>query len=859
MNKRDLGLYIIVVLALLCAALPVAAASPAAPALAAGPAGASTLGNYVWLDANANGEHIGDANEEEFTQVLDGDGKVIAGGIDGVTVNVYHDVNKNGVVDPDELASKLTMQTGDDPGADGQQHGWYKFTDLTAAGNQYIVEVDPSNFAVGGPLEGLILTSQSVYGPNPMAVTSSKAIEDWEKVDFGFIQTPLKIEKALLDQSPLFAVGNEVHFKITVTNTSSTLTLDPVPLDDFYAPSCLTFKPDELPTGEGDLDPIVDAVTGHLHWDDIGALDPGDSVEVLVTFIAANTTEAMAYKDGGWKDYAPKGIPDFDERQAGWDNPVGSGTGWYQSGPVAMANSLWWFDSKFEDGILPPPNISDSYPLVQSYNAGVWDDHDQRNVPYFVSDLSTQFGTTATAGTTPDQMYSGVTAYILSKGLDASYVVTEKGQPAYSWTADEIRRSEDVTLLLGFWQHEETGALVRIGGHWVTASGISGSDPANGLVAISDPIRNNAEDGGPGRVFPGAHIDSHPVSVGTSGDPLHNDTQYISQDAWSPVALVQPFSSIGEWGLPGYIDSTDLPGACTELAVFEGKNVPSEYTNQGGPCSPNNGTIITVVEYAVAVSPKANTLMCTPTTNIAAVTGASPVDNPDLVLPPVQDERKITEGEDFGDLADTAITQLPNGARALVMSPLRLGVLIDTEADGQIAGPADGDDNDALDDEDGVSESMGFTWKPGALSDGKGGSLQIIITGGRGVPQVFMDFGGGLTEVTLMQDSAGSTPYDTTPWPAGTYTVYFDIPSGTAPGANVPTRVRLSSQGGLTALEQAPDGEVEDYLFNVPTSVAVESVAAERVNNSLAVFAGLIGLLALAVAGWRLSVKRARV
>ena len=78
-------------------------------------------------------------------------------------------------------------------------------------------------------------------------------------------------------------------------------------------------------------------------------------------------------------------MPDFDQKQDDWSATAAAPT-WSYCGPAAMANSLWWFDSKFEPnpvGPLPggPPStipISDSYTLVEPY--GPWDDHDPQNV-----------------------------------------------------------------------------------------------------------------------------------------------------------------------------------------------------------------------------------------------------------------------------------------------------------------------------------------------------------------------------------------------------------------------------------------------------------------------------------------------
>ena len=96
------------------------------------------------------------------------------------------------------------------------------------------------------------------------------------------------------------------------------------------------------------------------------------------------------YVKPSYPDYAPSGMPDFDQRQWGtynWTDPWGA---WSHCGPVSVANSLWWFDSEYEylynPSSPPPPAISDSFPLVQAY--GSWDDHDPNNVPPLVEHLA---------------------------------------------------------------------------------------------------------------------------------------------------------------------------------------------------------------------------------------------------------------------------------------------------------------------------------------------------------------------------------------------------------------------------------------------------------------------------------------
>ena len=743
------------------------------------PMGQSTIGNYVWYDANWDGEHTGDANlaEAEFTA-----------GIPGVFLELW--IWNGSAYVLDSL----------DPYATTDATGYYVFK-ATAAGTKYQVRIAESNYQPGGALYGLALTSAGTYSSS--VTMPADPIYDHKTADFGFARSPIQVTKALLNTTQLAAVGETVTFRITITNSGPWM-LNVVPLDDYYSPACLTYVTASI------LPDVFDPVLGRLHWNNVGLLEPLGSMEIDVTFTAANSP-AMLWKEGGWQDYAPKGIPDFDQKQAGWDSPLGSGAGWYRCAPVAAANSLWWFDSKFEPAPVAQPGVSDNYPLVSTYSdTAVWDDHDPRNVAPLVDDLAALMGTTAEAGTTPAGLAAGITQFIADAGLATSYTVTPQKAPGFAWVGDEVRRSEDVILLIGFWQESVSGRPPsRVGGHYVT---VSGADLANGSVAISDPYRNAAEAGGAGRVLPGAHADLHPAP-GAAGDTVHNDAQYISADAYPSIATTLPG---GVWALGGYLPA-DPAVSCVEVSTFAGRNLPAEFAAQQAACDPQGGALWATVEYAVAVSPVANTPMCSPTTNIATVTGAT-TDTGD-VLPPSQAEATVTQGMDLGDLPAGYPTLLvSNGARHLIVSPLRLGNLIDAEADGQPNAMATGDDlaGAVPDDEDGVKPLPGVSghWTDGSVLGGNGGSLEIVISGGSGVPQVFMDFNGAGLVTVALRDAAGAL-LPTTPWLPGVYQVYFDIPMGTmGSGPTIPVRVRLSSAGGLIATGLSQDGEVEDYIFH---------------------------------------------
>ncbi|RLG19970.1 hypothetical protein DRN74_06160 [Candidatus Micrarchaeota archaeon] len=166
------GLKVSVMLALALLVLTLASVGWAAPMKltinGASPQGQSTLGDYVWYDANRNGWPDGGET-----------------GFDGVLVKLWLD-DGDGVFEPGtDDAFQAQMLTGDDPQTPGVEHGWYDFP-VTANGNSYWVEVDDSNFAPGGVLEGYTLTSGGTKGPEPMWVYLPDVVMDYDEADFGY-------------------------------------------------------------------------------------------------------------------------------------------------------------------------------------------------------------------------------------------------------------------------------------------------------------------------------------------------------------------------------------------------------------------------------------------------------------------------------------------------------------------------------------------------------------------------------------------------------------------------------------------------------------------------------------------------
>jgi uncharacterized repeat protein (TIGR01451 family) len=365
-------------------------------------------------------------------------------------------------------------------------------------------------------------------------------------------------------------------------------------------------------------------------------------------YLHAQKTQEMYWKEGGWQDYAPKGMPDFDQKQDAWDNPAGSKQSWYYCGPVAVANSLWWFDSKFESipVPVPPPTISDHYPLVTNYG-NQWDDHDPQNVQPLVNRLAALMGTTPGTGTNVNNLAAGIQQYIATQGLAGQYTVTLQTKPTFEWVEDEVRRSEDVILLLGFYQEipgQPPSYAERVGGHYVTVAGVNSLTQT---IAFSDPYYDLAEAGGPGRVLPNPHVVPHPTT-------LHNDAAYVSDDVYNYQVTQTPG---GTWGPQGYVPYNPSVG-CPQIANFQGQN------GGGRTCQPTDGYLWAEVEYAVAVSPITQTIMCDPTHNIAVVGGTDSLGNPQPVKQSEPPVHVVTPSLDLVKLAGNA----PDGQTEYILS-----------------------------------------------------------------------------------------------------------------------------------------------------------------------------------------------
>jgi uncharacterized repeat protein (TIGR01451 family) len=273
---------------------------------------------------------------------------------------------------------------------------------------------------------------------------------------------------------------------------------------------------------------------------------------------------------------------------------------------TALADSLWWFDSKAETLVtggfpVPPPTINDNYPLITAYD--LWDDHDSQNTTPLIDDLATNYLNTTISGTTTISMAIGVQDYLNATHTDTDFYTLTQEAPSFEWVASEVEACEDVVMLLGFYELLPDGTWERKGGHWVDAAGVS---QASQQIGLSDSWLDDANVESffdvvhTGRVFPPEHLGT-PFT-----EPEKLEPQSISHDIYvADSSPVDPYL----WALSDY-PAEDI------IADAEGLN--------GGGEDWTGEPISTVVEWAIGVSPYAD-LIITKTALVTELMTTGPI------------------------------------------------------------------------------------------------------------------------------------------------------------------------------------------------------------------------------------------
>jgi len=146
-------------------------------------------------------------------------------------------------------------------------------------------------------------------------------------------------------------------------------------------------------------------------------------------------------------------------------------------------------------------------------------------------------------------------------GLTGSFYEHTVDRPDFYYIEEEVEKSQDVVLLLGYWYFNGFSWYREEPGHFVTVAGVDSQDLK---IAISDPYFDAFEMGltPQGRIpVPHGHIPPEPPYI------LHNDAQFVSQDAYDVMWLTPllPPCPGGDWSLIKYPGAPPIPGFYTVI------------------------------------------------------------------------------------------------------------------------------------------------------------------------------------------------------------------------------------------------------------------------------------------------------
>jgi len=317
---------------------------------------------------------------------------------------------------------------------------------------------------------------------------------------------------------------------------------------------------------------------------------PTMGINIDFTNKEIETEKIQKSSDGWWyypplTNYAPAGIPDFDQRQDNWN--YGSG-GYTWCGQVSTCDILWYLDSKYSDPNGTPGDGIDEFLLVQDYHApsnpnpGPYsDDHNYNNV----NDIATPWNL---AGAVDDfefiEQYSWNQYYNSGWPAIVNYWIDKAGlssqfksyREEYRWATSKFNFSEmadkimsgDYYYMLQMELIDERGNMITV--HCVAIAGINVDEMK---IAVSDPAKDKQN-------F-------------TNNLFEHNDIKFVSHDIYN-VILNPPES---KWGIDyGATVSDKNYGAVISSTVIR-INYPPEKPQITGEV---NGIAGTMYSYSIA-------------------------------------------------------------------------------------------------------------------------------------------------------------------------------------------------------------------------------------------------------------------
>lgn len=254
------------------------------------------------------------------------------------------------------------------------------------------------------------------------------------------------------------------------------------------------------------------------------------------------------------QNYAPSGIPDFDQKQDDWRNQ--RNMAWSFCGPTALSNILWYIDSKYSDQFGFPGDGNDQFTLVHDFDAPglpipgpnnddhnfnnvndldtIWDPNNEiygneliEKVAWYTDNDGVRTDGLQT-GSSSSGIYDGIIQWLTDTELNNSFDVfihDTKNENSINRIITYIENEDFVLLNLGFY----TSSGIFRGNHWVTVAGISNS---LSMIALSDPY--------------------YDVTIDTTDYSEHNDASFVSHDIYT-INKISPLPQHSSWWLSDYV------------------------------------------------------------------------------------------------------------------------------------------------------------------------------------------------------------------------------------------------------------------------------------------------------------------
>lgn len=347
---------------------------------------------------------------------------------------------------------------------------------------------------------------------------------------------------------------------------------------------------------------------------------PGRTAALLgaALLLARGASAAPTPGDQGWgwlpgelADYAPTGMPDFSQCRRGWSRPAaqaGRPAQWTFAAPVALADALWWLDSRAEPGRASPPAVSDGHGLVTFYPVfgRARDDHDPANLGSLVEDLALRLGTDGRGGgerrgTAWQGLVGGLRDYLAARRLDGSYTLETRTAPDAAWLRRWADEGAAVVAALGVWERQGD-AWRRVGGHYAAVAGVVPEGgvgagppaPVLGTVALADPLADQVAQNGRGRMVPPDPA-LHSCRLAPAA---HDDAAVAAHDGYAlTVDLSEAPLPDQRLVVAGYFGLE----AMGEAAAFAGQNPIDLPAEQGGDW--RGGVVVMALDAALAIVP----------------------------------------------------------------------------------------------------------------------------------------------------------------------------------------------------------------------------------------------------------------